>query len=44
MAVLHSIKAQLYDNVLTENPNGFIARVASEESRNAILEKVLTVA
>jgi hypothetical protein len=32
MAVLHSIKAQLYDNVLTENPNDFIARVASEKS------------
>ena len=34
MAVLHSIKAQLYDNVLTENPNDFIARVASEKSLN----------
>jgi hypothetical protein len=34
MAILHSIKAQLYDNVLTENPNDFIARVASEKSLN----------
>jgi hypothetical protein len=34
MAVLHKIKAQLYDNVLTENPNDFIARVASEKSLN----------
>ena len=32
MAVLHKIKAQLYDNVLTENPNDFIARVVSEKS------------
>jgi len=34
MAVLHKIKAQLYDNVLTENPNDFIARVVSEKSLN----------
>ena len=34
MAVLHKIKAQLYDNVLTENLNDFIARVASEKSLN----------
>ncbi len=32
MAVFHKIKAQLYDNVLTENPNDFIARVVSEKS------------
>jgi len=34
MAVLHKIKAQLYNNVLTENPNDFIAKVASEKSLN----------
>ncbi|MCL2101260.1 MAG: hypothetical protein FWH22_06055 [Fibromonadales bacterium] len=28
----HKIKAQLYDNVLTEAPNDFIARVVSEKS------------
>jgi len=28
----HKIKAQLYDNVLTENPNDFIARVNAEKS------------
>jgi hypothetical protein len=33
MAELHTIKAQLYDNALTENPNDFIARVTSERSR-----------
>jgi hypothetical protein len=32
MSVYHKIKAQLYDNVLTENPNDFIARVISEKS------------
>jgi len=32
MANLHRIKAQLYDNVLTENPNDFLARVRSEKS------------
>ena len=32
MATLHTIKAQLYDNVLTENPNDFTARVHSERS------------
>jgi hypothetical protein len=32
MAELHTIKAQLYDNALTENPNDFIARVTSESS------------
>jgi hypothetical protein len=34
MAVLHKIKAQLYDNALTEKPNDFIARVVSEKSLN----------
>ena len=28
----HSIKAYLYDNVLTDNPNDLIARVSSERS------------
>jgi len=32
MANLHNIKAQLYDNVLTPNPNDFMARVVSERS------------
>jgi len=32
MANLHTIKAQLYDNVLTPNPNDFMARVVSERS------------
>ncbi len=32
MAIFHKIKAQLYDNVLTENPNDFSARVVSEKS------------
>jgi len=32
MANLHKIKAQLYDNVLTPNPNDFMARVSSERS------------
>lgn len=31
---MHKIKAYLYDNLLTENPNDFIARVASESSLN----------
>ncbi|MDR0420506.1 MAG: DUF4469 domain-containing protein [Prevotellaceae bacterium] len=30
--VLHKIKAYLYDNALTDNPNDFIARVHSERS------------
>ena len=35
MAVLHKIKAYLYDNVLTkDNPNDFIARTVSERSLN----------
>jgi hypothetical protein len=34
MAYMHKIKAQLYDNVLTEDPNDFIARVTSEKSLN----------
>jgi len=32
MANLHKIKAQLYENVLTPDPNDFIARVISERS------------
>ena len=32
MANLHKIKAQLYDNVLTPNPNDIMARVSSERS------------
>ena len=35
MAILHKIKAYLYDNVLTkDNPNDFIARTVSERSLN----------
>ena len=34
MANLHRIKAYLYDNVLTEDPNDFMARVQSERSLN----------
>jgi hypothetical protein len=34
MSTLHTIKCYLYDNVLTENPNDFIARAASERSLN----------
>jgi hypothetical protein len=30
MANYHRIKAHLYDNVLTDNPNDFVARVSSE--------------
>ena len=32
MATKHKIRAYLYDNVLTENPNDFVARVSSERS------------
>ncbi|MDR2145126.1 MAG: DUF4469 domain-containing protein [Tannerella sp.] len=32
MSTLHKIKCYLYDNVLTENPDDYIARVASERS------------
>ena len=32
MAYLHKIKAQLHDNVLTEDPNDFVARVVAEKS------------
>lgn len=32
MVVCHKIKAQLYDNMFTENPNDFIAKVISEKS------------
>ena len=34
MATLHTIKAYLHDNVLTENPNDLVARVHSERSMN----------
>jgi hypothetical protein len=34
MSTLHKIKAYLYDNALTEDPNDFIARVASERTLN----------
>jgi hypothetical protein len=34
MNTLHKIKAYLYDNLLTEDPNDFIARVQSERSLN----------
>lgn len=30
--IKHSIKAYLYDNVLTDNPNDFVARVSSERT------------
>ena len=32
--ILHKVKAYLYDNVLTKNPNDFVARVSSERSLN----------
>ena len=32
MAYLHKIKAQLHDNVLTEDPNDFVTRVVAEKS------------
>ena len=32
MANLHKIQAQLYDNILTPNPNDYIARVSSERT------------
>jgi len=32
MANLHTIKGQLYDNILTPNPNDYMARVISERS------------
>lgn len=34
MNVLHKIKALLYENFLTENPNDYIARVSSERTLN----------
>ena len=34
MAEFHKMKGWLYDNVLTENPNDFILRIASEASLN----------
>ncbi|MBP1619166.1 MAG: hypothetical protein H6Q14_2993 [Bacteroidetes bacterium] len=43
MAVLHRIKAYLYDNTLTkDNPNDYIARVASE--RSLTIKQVCSVA
>lgn len=33
MNVLHKIKALLYENFLTENPNDYIARVSSERTK-----------
>ena len=32
MSILHKIKAWLYDNPLTDDPNDFVARVSSERS------------
>ena len=32
MADFHKMKGWLYDNVLTENPNDFMLRIASEAS------------
>ena len=32
MGILHKIKGYLYDNILTEDPNDFMARVWSEQS------------
>jgi hypothetical protein len=51
----HKIRAELYDNVLTEDPNDFAARVVGtqftggtktllKEPRKAVFEKILTVA
>ena len=34
MDTLHNIRANLYDNVLTENPNDLVARVIAERSLN----------
>lgn len=34
MTTLHKIRAYLYDNFLTEDPNDFVARVQSERSLN----------
>jgi hypothetical protein len=34
MSVLHTIKAWLYDNLLTENPNDLSARVSAERTLN----------
>lgn len=34
MNILHKIKAYLYENFLTENPNDYIARVSSERTLN----------
>ncbi|MDR3329294.1 MAG: hypothetical protein LBS63_04205, partial [Prevotellaceae bacterium] len=32
MATLHTIKAHLYENALTADPNDYVARVCSERS------------
>ena len=47
--VLHTVKANLYGNLLTDDPNDFSARVISERSlsvpeicRTAVYEKVFT--
>lgn len=32
--ILHKIKANLYPNLLTEDPNDFVARVISERTLN----------
>ncbi|GHT65706.1 hypothetical protein FACS189452_00300 [Bacteroidia bacterium] len=32
MATLHTIKAHLYNNALTEDPNDYVARVSAERS------------
>jgi hypothetical protein len=34
MATLHTIKAHLYDNALTDDPNDYVARVSAERSLN----------
>jgi hypothetical protein len=40
--ILHRVRAYLYDNLLTEDPNDFIARVSSERSLN--VEQICTSA
>ncbi|MDR0825094.1 MAG: DUF4469 domain-containing protein [Prevotella sp.] len=40
--ILHKIRAYLYDNLLTEDPNDFTARVNSERSLN--IEQICTAA
>ena len=51
MTYLHKIKAQLYDNTLTDDPNDLMTQFSSsgnpkhllKESRTAFFEKALTV-